>query len=166
LSPTVSAIVWSSYNAQREGEALADVLLGGYDPSGRLSATWFTSLGQLPEPITDYSIRPNGTNPGRTYMYYDGADGAVRYPFGYGLSYTTFAFSKLNIDRTRLNANDTLHVSADVTNSGDAAGTEVAQLTTKLNALSALSVRHPPGAPPATWDGAMFWLRRKTFCGS
>jgi beta-glucosidase len=128
FEPNVSAIVWSSYNAQRQGAALADVLLGSYDPSGRLSATWFASLGQVPEPITDYSIRPNGTNPGRTYMYYDGADGAVRYPFGYGLSYTTFSFSRLHIDRTRLNANDTFHVTADVTNSGDTAGTEVAQL--------------------------------------
>jgi beta-glucosidase len=128
FEPNVSAIVWSSYNAQRQGDALADVLLGKYDPSGRLSATWFKSLGQIPEPITDYSIRPNGTNPGRTYMYYNGTDGAVQYPFGYGLSYTTFSFSNLHIDRTRLNANDTLHVSADVTNSGDVAGQEVAQL--------------------------------------
>jgi beta-glucosidase len=104
------------------------VVLGDYDPSGRLSATWFTSLGQIPEPITDYSIRPNGTNPGRTYMYYNGTAGAVQYPFGYGLSYTTFSFSNLHIDRTRLNANDTFQVSADVTNSGDVAGREVAQL--------------------------------------
>jgi beta-glucosidase len=128
FEPNVSAIVWSSYNAQRQGDALADVLLGKYDPSGRLSATWFKSLGEIPEPITDYSIRPNGTNPGRTYMYYNGTDGAVQYPFGYGLSYTTFSFSNLHLSRTPLNANDTLHVSAEVTNSGDVAGREVAQL--------------------------------------
>ena len=128
FEPNVSAIVWSSYNAQRQGQALADVLLGDYDPSGRLSATWFTSLAQIPEPITDYSIRPNGINPGRTYMYYNGSLGNVQYPFGYGLSYTTFKFSRLNIDRTHLGANDTFDVTADVTNTGDVPGSEVAQL--------------------------------------
>ena len=128
FEPNVSAIVWSSYNAQRQGQALADVLLGNYDPSGRLSATWFTSLAQIPEPITDYSIRPNGTNPGRTYMYYNGSLGNVQYPFGYGLSYTTFKFSNLQIDRTHLDANDTINVTANVTNTGDVAGREVAQL--------------------------------------
>ena len=128
FEPNVSAIVWSSYNAQEQGNALADVLLGSYDPSGRLSATWFKSLAQIPEPITDYSIRPNGANPGRTYMYYDGSLGDVEYPFGYGLSYTNFSFSNLQIDKTDLDANDMVHVSADVTNTGDAAGKEVAQL--------------------------------------
>lgn len=54
------------------------MLLGSYDPSGRLSATWFKSLAQIPEPITDYSIRPNGINPGRTYMYYNGSLGSVQ----------------------------------------------------------------------------------------
>jgi beta-glucosidase len=128
FEPNVSAIVWSSYNAQRQGQALADVLLGDYNPSGRLPATWFRSLSQIPEPITDYGIRPDGTNPGRTYMYYNGSDGPVQYPFGYGLSYTNFSFSHLQLDRTQLNANDTLHLSADVTNTGDIAGSEVAQL--------------------------------------
>jgi beta-glucosidase len=61
-------------------------------------------------------------------MYYNGSDGTVQYPFGYGLSYTNFSFSHLQLDRTQLNANDTLHVSADVTNTGDTPGTEVAQL--------------------------------------
>jgi beta-glucosidase len=128
FEPNVSAILWSSYNAQREGQALADVLLGAYDPSARLSATWFKSLAQIPEPITDYSIRPNGINPGRTYMYYDGSLGNEQYPFGYGLSYTTFSFSNLNIDNTNLDANDSFHVSADVTNTGSVAGREVVQL--------------------------------------
>jgi beta-glucosidase len=128
FEPNVSAIVWSSYNAQRQGEALADVLLGNYNPSGRLSATWFKTLAQIPEASTDYTIRPNATNPGRTYMYYNGSLGSVQYPFGYGLSYTTFSFSNLHIDRTHLNANDTFNVTADVTNTGQSAGRDVAQL--------------------------------------
>ena len=128
FEPNVSAILWSSYNAQRQGQALAEVLLGTYNPSGRLSATWFKTLAQIPEPSTDYSIRPNGTNPGRTYMYYNGSLGSVQYPFGYGLSYTKFSFSHLHIDRTHLDANDTFHVVADVTNTGQVAGREVAQL--------------------------------------
>jgi len=155
FEPNVSAILWSSYNAQREGQALADVMLGTYNPSARLSATWFQTLAQIPEPSTDYSIRPNGTNPGRTYMYYNGSLGDVQYPFGYGLSYTTFGFSNLQIDKkaqglhsaqwkrvrkkclefdgyrchkTSLDANDTFRVSADVTNTGSVAGKEVVQL--------------------------------------
>lgn len=127
FEPNVSAIVWSSYDAQQQGSALADVLTGRYDPSGHLPATWFKT-SQIPEPITDYSIRPNGINPGRTYMYYNGSLGAPEFPFGFGLSYTTFSYSHINIDRTNLNANDTFNVSANVTNTGQVPGKTVAQL--------------------------------------
>jgi beta-glucosidase len=120
----VPAMLWSSYNGMRKGQALADVLLGKYDPSGRLPFTWYRNASELP-PITDYAIRPGGGEPGRTYMYFRGP---VSYPFGYGLSYTTFRFWHMRVNGRRHDANGTLHISADVTNTGSRAGHEVVQL--------------------------------------
>ncbi len=121
--PAVSSIVWSSYNGMRKGEALADVLLGAYNPTGRTDGIWYQNVGQIP-PITSYAIRPVGAT-GRTYMYYNGP---LTYPFGYGLSYSSFSFSNLQIDNHALDANDTVHVSADVTNTSTVAGTDVVEL--------------------------------------
>src|SRR3954447_8840026 len=123
----VASILWSSYNGQRKGEALADVLLGAYNPSGRLPSTWYADTSQLPD-VTDYRLRPTATTPGRTYMYYNGSKGQVRYPFGYGLSYTTFDYGNVAVDDATPDANDTIHVSFDVTNRGVVAGTDVPQL--------------------------------------
>ena len=122
----VPAILWSSYNGQRRGEALADVLLGARNPSGRLPFTWYRDTGQLP-PIDDYRIRAtaDGSYPGRTYMYFTGT---VSYPFGHGLSYTRFAYSRLAVDRRSVDANGTVRVSVDVTNTGRMPGAEVVQL--------------------------------------
>jgi beta-glucosidase len=120
----VPAILWSSFNGQREGQSLADVLLGQVDPSGHLPFTWYEGDQDLP-PITDYSVRPGASGKGRTYMYYSGP---VSYPFGYGLSYTSFRFSNLQVDNATPDANSTIHVTADVTNTGSVAGAQVAQL--------------------------------------
>lgn len=120
----VPAMLWSGYNGMRKGEALADVLLGKYNPSARLPFTWYLNDSELP-PITDYAIRPSGSTPGRTYMYFTGP---VSYPFGYGLSYTTFRFSHERIDDQIPNANQTIHVRTDVTNTGSTAGNEVVEL--------------------------------------
>ncbi len=119
----VPALLWSSYNGQRQGAALADVLLGHTDPSGRLPFTWYTDVNQLPA-IGDYGIRPTATSHGRTYMYFNGD---VTFPFGYGLSYDRFTYSHLRVQRAA-DANGTLHVTADVTNHGATAGTTVPQL--------------------------------------
>jgi beta-glucosidase len=120
----VPALLWSSYNGQRQGAALADVLLGTANPSGRLPFSWYRSLDQLPA-IGDYTIRPTATTAGRTYMYFTGD---VDYPFGYGLSYSDFTYSHLRVDRHTADANGTLRVTADVTNHGSAAGDTVPQL--------------------------------------
>jgi len=120
----VPALLWSSYNGQRQGAALADVLLGATNPSGRLPFSWYRDLGRLPA-IGDYAIRPTATSAGRTYMYFTGD---VTYPFGYGLSYADFTYSNLRVDRHTADANDTLHVTADVTNDGSASGDAVPQL--------------------------------------
>ncbi len=124
FEPGVSALLWSSYNGQRKGDALARVLLGQYDPSARTPSVWFQNVGQLPS-VTDYGIRPAAGNPGRTYQYFSGVPA---YPFGYGLSYTTFAYSPLRLDRHALTADDSFTASVDVTNTGAAAGTDVVQL--------------------------------------
>lgn len=121
---SVPAIVWSSFNGQREGLALADVLLGHYDPSGHLPFTWYQSGSELPS-IDDYRIRPGPGTPGRTYMYFRGP---VSYPFGYGLSYTTFSASDLRFSRTHLTPNDTLETSVRVTNTGRYHGEDLVEL--------------------------------------
>jgi beta-glucosidase len=123
FEPTTSAILWSSYNGMRKGQSLADVLLGAYNPSGRTSGIWYQNVGQIP-PITSYSIRPVGLT-GRTYMYYDGP---LQYAFGYGLSYSTFSFSNLQIDNHSPTADDTIQVSADVTNTSSTDGNEIVEL--------------------------------------
>jgi len=94
FEPRLPALLWSSYNGQRKGEALADVLLGAANPSGHLPFTWYRDASQLP-PLGDYAIRPTATTAGRTYMYFTGP---VSYPFGHGLSYTRFRISALRLD--------------------------------------------------------------------
>ncbi len=121
---TSPALLWSSYNGQRQGAALADVLLGRVSPSGHLPFTWYADASQLP-PITDYNIRPTASTDGRTYQYFTGA---VSWPFGYGLSYASFRYSHLAVSRSRADANDTVTVSADVTNTSRVPGATVAQL--------------------------------------
>ncbi len=107
----VPAILHIAHAAQEQGTAIADVLFGDYNPAGRLNQTWPKSLEQLP-PMMDYDIRH-----GRTYMYFKGEP---LYPFGYGLSYTTFAYAHAKFDAAT--------VSVDVTNTGKRAGDEVVQV--------------------------------------
>lgn len=118
----VPAIVHMAHNGQEEGTALADVLFGDVNPAGRLVHTWPHSLDALP-PIMDYNIRH-----GRTYMYFENAP---LYPFGYGLSYTTFDYSNLRFSADRLRASGEVTVRFEVTNTGARAGDEVAQLYVK-----------------------------------
>jgi beta-glucosidase len=134
FAATTPALLWSSYNGQRQGAALADVLLGKVNPSGHLPFTWYANASQIP-PITDYNIRPTATTDGRTYMYFTGD---VSWPFGYGLSYAHFAYSHLTVDRTHVDANGSVTVGADITNTSPAAGATVAQLYVTT-----------PGAPAA-----------------
>lgn len=118
----VPAIVHMTHNSQEEGNALADVLFGDYNPAGRLVETWPKSLDQLP-PMMDYNIRN-----GRTYMYFKGEP---LYPFGYGLSYTTFAYSNLKTSSESISSKDSITVNVDVKNTGNRAGEEVVQMYVK-----------------------------------
>jgi beta-glucosidase len=120
----VPAILWSSYNGQRKGEGLADVLLGRHNPTGHLPFTWYRSVDQLPA-IGDYTIRPTATTNGRTYQYFNGP---VSYPFGHGLGYSSFRYTKVRADRSSVDANGRVTVTARATNTGQATGTDVVQL--------------------------------------
>ena len=118
----VPAILHITHNAQEEGTAIADALFGDINPAGRLVQTWPKSLDQVP-PMMDYDIRH-----GRTYMYFKGEP---LYPFGYGLSYTTFKYSNLKTSAARLRAGGEIMVSVKLTNSGKRKGDEVVQLYVK-----------------------------------
>jgi beta-glucosidase len=115
----VPAILKITHSAQEQGAAIADVLFGDYNPAGRLTQTWPKSLEQLP-PMMDYDIRH-----GRTYMY---MKETPLYPFGYGLSYTTFQYANLKVSPDRLPAKRSVTVSVDVKNTGKRDGSEVVQL--------------------------------------
>jgi len=118
----VPAILHMAHASQDEGTALAKVLFGDYNPGGRLVVTWPKSIDQLP-PMKDYNIRD-----GRTYMYFKGEP---LYPFGYGLSYTTFKYSNLRTSSPQVAKDGTVTVSVDVTNTGSRAGDEVVQMYVK-----------------------------------
>lgn len=118
----VPAILQMAQSSEDEGTALAKVLFGKYNPGGHLVETWPESADQLP-PRMNYNIRD-----GYTYMYFNGKP---LYPFGFGLSYTTFKFSNIKSTSERLAKDGSVTVSVDVTNTGDRAGDEVVQLYVK-----------------------------------
>ena len=108
-----------THNSQEMGNALADVLFGDYNPGGRLVQTWPQSLDQVP-PLLDYNIRNN-----RTYLYFRGEP---LYPFGYGLSYTTFEYENLQTSTDMIGFQDSIEISVEVKNTGARAGEEVVQM--------------------------------------
>ena len=123
------AIVWSeqhlpailhmTHGSEEEGNGLVDVLFGEYSPAGRLNQTWPTGDAQLP-PMMDYNIRH-----GRTYMY---LKQKPLYAFGYGLSYTTFAYEGLSLSEPKVQANGTVQATVKVKNTGSRASDEVVQM--------------------------------------
>jgi beta-glucosidase len=115
----IPAVLHMAHNSEEEGNALADVLFGDYNPAGRLVHTWPQSIDQLP-PMMDYDIRH-----GRTYMYFKGKP---LFPFGYGLSYTAFSYSRLQTSGKTLRTGGTLKVSLKVQNTGTRGGDEVVQM--------------------------------------
>jgi beta-glucosidase len=113
------AIVHLTHNSQEEGHGLADVLFGDYSPAGRLTQTWPTGDSQL-LPIMDYDLTH-----GETYMY---SKDKPLYAFGYGLSYTTFAYEGLKLSLPTVRANGTVQVAIKVKNTGPRASDEVVQM--------------------------------------
>ena len=114
----VNAILESWYAGEEGGAAIAETLSGKNNPAGRLPVTFYTGVDQLP-PFGDYSMK------GRTYRYFKGTP---LYPFGHGLSYTTFTYSGLMLPKNPINAGDPLVAEVTVTNSGKREGDEVAQV--------------------------------------
>ncbi len=125
----VNAILESWYAGEEGGTAIAQTLSGKNNPAGRLPVTFYTGVEQLP-PFEDYAMK------GRTYRYFEGKP---LYPFGYGLSYTTFAYRGLTLPKAALHAGDPVTAEVTVTNTGKLEGDEVAQLY--------LSFPKAPGAP-------------------
>jgi beta-glucosidase len=113
----VPAILEAWYPGQAAGTAVADVLFGDYNPAGRLPVTFYRSVGQLP-PFDDYDMA------GRTYRYWGGSP---VFPFGFGLSYTTFAYRHLELP-AQAATGSTVEISVEVENTGSVAGEEVVQL--------------------------------------
>ncbi|WEK38334.1 MAG: beta-glucosidase BglX [Candidatus Pseudobacter hemicellulosilyticus] len=124
------AIVYSWILGTEGGNAIAQVLAGDYNPSGKTVMSFPKALGQIPVYYNHFNTgRPNPTdNAGNWYSRYRDVANDPLYPFGYGLSYTQFTYSNLAVKDTALQQNDTLRVSVTVTNSGEVDGEEVAQL--------------------------------------
>jgi beta-glucosidase len=110
------AIIHVTHCSQEQGHGVADVLFGKVNPAGRTTQTWVRDILDLPH-ILDYNIRN-----GRTYMYFNGE---ALYPFGYGLSYTTFTYGEPRIQKQD---KQKVYVSVPVTNAGKYDGDEVVQL--------------------------------------
>ena len=113
-----NAILDAWYPGEEGGAAVAETLSGRNNPGGRLPVTFYKDVTQLPN-FENYSMK------GRTYRYFEGAP---LYPFGYGLSYTTFAYSGLTLPTSEVAAGEALTAEVTVTNTGKRAGDEVAQL--------------------------------------
>ena len=114
----IPGIINAWYGGEAAGTAVADVLFGDYSPSGRLPVTFYKSDADLP-PFDDYSMK------NRTYRYFKGE---ALYPFGFGLSYTHFTFSNLNLSKTKIKKNESIDAVVTVTNSDKVASDDVVQL--------------------------------------
>ncbi|HTT18097.1 MAG TPA: glycoside hydrolase family 3 C-terminal domain-containing protein [Candidatus Sulfotelmatobacter sp.] len=117
-----SAILEAWYSGEEGGAAVAETLSGKNNPAGRLSVTFYKDVRQLPH-FEDYAMK------GRTYRYFEGEP---LWPFGYGLSYTTFNYANLTLPDAAVNAGDALNTSVTVTNTGKVAGDEVVQVYVKF----------------------------------
>ena len=111
------AILQAWYGGQSGGQAVADILFGEYNPSGKLPITFYKNSDQLGD-FEDYSMK------GRTYRFMNDA----LFPFGYGLSYTTFKIGKAQLSKTTIKADETIQLTVSVTNSGKRNGVEVVQV--------------------------------------
>ncbi len=119
------AIVGGIFLGEQQGNALADVLFGDYNPGGKVSTTWYRDVGDLPD-FHDYNILN-----GRTYMYFQGNP---LYPFGHGLSYTTFEYKNLLLSESTLRPHGKVTISVEVTNTGAREGDEIVQAYVHVNA--------------------------------
>lgn len=118
IAPYADAIILAWYPGEEGGNALADILFGNVSPSGRLPVTFYNKLTDLPD-YKNYNMQ------GRTYRYFSGA---VQYPFGFGLSYTTFNYKWAQAPAATYKAADTMRFAVQVSNTGNMAADEVVQV--------------------------------------
>ena len=123
LPDDVPAVLWSAHGGQEAGAALAEILLGAHEPTGRLPQTWYRDAAELPD-LLDYDIIGSES----TYLYFRGTP---QFAFGHGLGYTRFVHENLRLSRADTDAGGVVTVLAEVVNAGDRAGTEVVQLYTR-----------------------------------
>ena len=128
MAEHVPAIVEAWHLGSQAGHAIADVLFGDHNPSGKLPASFPRHVGQLPMTYSHKSTGRPGPLPVVFWSHYADVENTPQYPFGFGLSYTTFAYSDLRLDRTEIDRNGRLQVTVTVANSGTRAGAEVVQL--------------------------------------
>jgi beta-glucosidase len=114
---TCDAILQAWYGGESGGQAVADVLFGDFNPSGKLPVTFYRNIGQVPG-FEDYSMK------GRTYRYMSDP----LFPFGFGLSYTTFSIGEARISRTEIRTAESVELTIPVTNTGKQDGTEIVQV--------------------------------------
>lgn len=114
---TCDAILQAWYGGESGGQAVADVLFGDYNPSGKLPVTFYKDIKQFPD-FEDYSMK------GRTYRFMDDA----LFPFGFGLSYTTFSIGEAKISKTEIKNNESVDITIPVSNTGKRNGTEIVQV--------------------------------------
>ena len=135
INDHANSVLEAWYSGEEGGTAIADTLSGKSNPAGRLPVTFYKDVSQLPH-FEDYSMQR------RTYRYFTGKP---LYPFGYGLSYTTFSYSDLSVPTAPVNAGETVGADVTVTNTGKVAGDEVVQLYLKFPSV--------PGAPRVALRG-------------
>ncbi len=123
-NPNIGGIIFTGYNGQGQGTAMAKILFGEVNPGGKTTLTWYKSLDDLPA-FNDYTLRGGAGKNGRTYMYFNKD---VSYEFGYGLSYTTFGYSNFSINKSSISPNDKVTVKVDLKNTGGVDGDEVVQI--------------------------------------
>jgi len=124
--PDIEALLMVWYPGQMGGHAIADLLFGGANPSGKLPITFPTGLDQLP--AFDNESLSVTYDYFHGYRYLDRNDSTPEFPFGFGLSYTTFSVDNLRANQTQATAGDVMRFSVDLTNTGSVAGAEVVQL--------------------------------------
>ncbi|MPL56576.1 Beta-glucosidase BoGH3B [bioreactor metagenome] len=129
-SENIPTIVYTWWLGTEAGNSIADVLFGKINPGGKLPMTFPRTEGQIPIYYNHYNTgRPAKNNTDRNYVSaYIDLDNDPAYPFGFGLSYTTFQYSDVNVSATKLKGNQTLTASVTLTNSGNYDGEEVVQL--------------------------------------
>jgi beta-glucosidase len=136
------AVLEAWYPGEEGGTAIAQVLAGEYNPAGRLPVTFYRSVSQLP-PFGSYSMN------GRTYRYFQGTP---LYPFGYGLSYTTFAYSNPKLSQASISGGDGVKLSVDLKNTGTMKGDEVVQVYVSHVGVDGAPIRSLAGLQRVTLE--------------